>query len=150
MRIRQPLAQKVAPPTAVDKAKLGVDPAGHPEKMPPSELADRVQHAITRRELSDSQRQTASRPLHWATGLATGLTYALVADRVPALRAGYGLLAGIGLFAAAHLTVLPAAGLQDPAARMPLAWWGWEGGSHLVYGLTLDTGLRGLDRLRSR
>ena len=42
------------------------------------------------------------------------------------------------LFGATHATTLPALGLQADPDDLPEAWWVWEFGSHLVYGLTVD------------
>jgi putative membrane protein len=145
--VLQPLGEKVLPPPPAKMTQIGADSAGHPENMPPSELADRVQHAVTGNELTDEQRQKVSVPLHWAMGLGFGAAYAVVAARVPAVRAGRGLAAGAALFATTHGSGLPAAGLQHPPWRMPAAWWVWEAGSHLIYGVALDSSLTALDRV---
>lgn len=148
----QPLSEKLVPPTPSQKTELGADPAGHPENMPPSEVADRAVHAVTGDELTDEQRQKVAAPIHWATGLGSSVAYAVVSDRFPSLRAGRGLLGGALLFAGTHGSLLPAIGVQHPVKKMPLAWWGWEAGSHLAFGLVLDGTLSALeaadDRLR--
>ena len=143
----QPLSEKLAPPSPAEKIEIGADPAGHPENMPPSELADRAAQAVNGSELSDEQRLKVAAPLHWGMGMGFGIAYSLLAKRVPAVRAGYGLAAGGALLAATHGSTLPAAGLQHPLWKLPAAWWGWEGGSHLVYGAVLDMSLRVLDRI---
>ncbi len=148
--VLQPLAEKVLPPAPADRIGLGADPGGHPENMPPSELADRAQHAVTGDELSDEQRQKISGPLHWGMGVGSGVAYALLARRFPAVRAGYGAAFGAVLFAATHGSTLPAAGLQEPPTRLPRAWWIWEGGSHLVYAVTTDLLLRGIEAALDR
>lgn len=143
--VLQPLAEKVLPPEPAQKMGLGADPAGHPENMPPSEVADRAQHAVTGDELTDEQRQQVSGPLHWAMGLGSGVAYAVVAKRWPAARIGYGTGFGLALFAATHGSTLPAAGVQQPPTKLPKAWWLWEGGSHVVYAVTVDLVLRLID-----
>lgn len=148
--ILQPLSERAFPPTGAEKAGLGADAAGHPENMPPSELADRAVHALTGGQLDDEQRTTVSPPLHWVMGVGFGVAYALVSRRAPAVRAGYGLAAGAGLFATTHGSALPAAGLQHPPWAMPTAWWGWEAGSHLIYGVALDRVLALLDAIDGR
>lgn len=146
-QVLQPLGEKVFPPTGAEKLEIGADPAGHPENMPPSEVADRLQHAVTGRELTDEQRQQVSGPLHWAMGLGGGLAYALIAARFPAARAGFGSGFGLALFGATHASTLPLAGVQHPPTDLPKAWWIWEGGSHVIYGVTVDTIIRVLDRV---
>ncbi|MHA3701588.1 DUF1440 domain-containing protein [Jatrophihabitans sp. YIM 134969] len=150
--VLQPWAEKLLPPSPADKRGLGADPGGHPENMPPSEVADRVQHTVTGGELSDEQRQQVAGPLHWGMGLGAGVAYAVLARRYPVVRAGHGAAFGAVLFAATHGSTLPAAGLQEPPTRLPKAWWIWEGGSHVTYGVAVDLVLRtveaGLARVR--
>ncbi|WP_375483936.1 DUF1440 domain-containing protein [uncultured Jatrophihabitans sp.] len=143
----QPRAENLLPPSPAAKIQIGADGSGHPENMPPSELADRLQHSVTGAELTDEQRLKAAAPLHWAMGVGFGVAYAVVATSRPAVRIGRGTGAGAGLFVAAHGIALPAAHLQHPPYRLPRAWWIWEPGSHLVYGAVLDAILTGLDRL---
>ncbi|MBE7187436.1 DUF1440 domain-containing protein [Jatrophihabitans endophyticus] len=141
----QPLSERVFPPEPAQKTGIGADSAGHPENMPPAEVADRAVHAVTGGDLTDEQRQQVSPPLHWAMGLGAGVAYSVVFRHLPLLSAGRGLVAGAALFAATHGSTLPAAGMQQPPKEMPLAWWGWEAGSHLVYGVVLDSTLSALD-----
>ena len=143
----QPLGEKLFPPAPADKLQLGADPAGHPENMPPSELVDRAQHAVTGEPLSDDQRLQTSAPLHWVMGIGGGLAYAVAAAQFPAARRGHGALFGVTLFGATHGSLLPAAGLQAAPTSLPKAWWVWEGGSHLVYAVTVDSIIRVLDRI---
>ena len=49
-------------------------------------------------------------------------------------------------FAATHVSTLPAAGLHAPTDEMPAAWWVWELGSHVVYGVTVDLVRRAVRR----
>jgi len=143
--VLQPLGERLLPPAPGAKAKLGADPVGQPEDMPPSELADRAQRPVTGEPLSDDQREQASGALHWVMGVGSALAYAATIYWVPPARAGRGLAAGAVLFAATHGSGLPLAGLQPSPTAMPRAWWIWEPGSHLVYGLALDAGLSTLD-----
>lgn len=145
--VLQPFGEKLFPPADAQKIELGADPSGHPENMPPSEVADRVQHLVTGTELTDEQRLKAAAPLHWGMGVGGGVAYALIAHRYPRARAGFGTLFGVTFFAATHGSLLPLAGLQHPPATLPKAWWIWEGGSHVVYAVTIDSAIRVLDRL---
>lgn len=146
--VLQPLGERIFPPDPVAKRELGADPQGHPENMPPAELAGRAAEAVGGKALSDEQRQQTSQALHWGMGLGAGVTYALLAQRFPQVRAGRGLGFGAVLFAATHGSLLPALGVQHPVGELPRAWWIWEAGSHLVYGATVDAGLTLADRLR--
>lgn len=146
-QVLQPWAEKIAPPSPPDRIRLGADPATHPENMPPSQVVDRAQGLVTGTELTDEQRQAAAAPLHWGMGVSSGIAYALLARVQPRATLGHGAVAGAALFAATHGSSLPAAGVQDAPWRLPAAWWIWEGGSHLFYGLVVDTTYRVLDRL---
>jgi putative membrane protein len=145
----QPRAEKLLPPSPAAKAAIGGDGSGHPESMPPAEVADRVQHAVTGDELTDEQRLKAAAPLHWGMGVGFAAAYGAVSTVVPAVRTGRGTLAGAFLFTAAHGIALPAAHLQHPPAQLPRAWWIWEAGSHVFYGVVLDASFDVLQRLVS-
>lgn len=139
----QPAAEKILPPAPVEKVQLGADPAGHPESMPPAELADRV----TGDRLSDEQRTQAASRLHWVMGIGAAAAYALARSRDARVGVGAGAGFGLALFAATHGSTLPALGVQHPVAQQPHAWWVWEGGSHVLYGVAVEAGLRVVDRL---
>ncbi|MEH3076360.1 MAG: hypothetical protein PGN11_06710 [Quadrisphaera sp.] len=42
------------------------------------------------------------------------------------------------LFTAFHGSTLPALGVQASPSELPRAWWVWEGGSHVAYGVAVD------------
>lgn len=138
----QDLGERLLPPTHDEKEQPGADVQGHPDRMPPSKLAQ----AATDETLSREEKLRAQEAIHWAFGTLNGGAYGVLAEFTP-VETGYGLPAAAALFAGTHLSTLPAAGLQARPERMPGAWWVWEFGSHLAYGLTVDVTRRLVRRM---
>ncbi|MEJ5946452.1 DUF1440 domain-containing protein [Pseudokineococcus basanitobsidens] len=144
----QPLAERVLPPSAAAEQRPGADPTGHPERMPPAELVDRALRATTGEAASTQQRTQGSTWLHRGMGVGFAVVYALASERAWPLRLGAGAPAGLALYGLTHASTLPAAGLQPPLRELPRAALVWEPGSHVVYGVVLETTLRLLGRER--
>src|SRR5262245_36639134 len=64
----QKLFERVIQPTAAEKELVGADPSGHPDRMPPAELADRLAIRLRGRGLSRQQRVSVLNPVHYAFG----------------------------------------------------------------------------------
>ena len=142
--VLQEVGETLYPPTLAQRARLGADVKNHPERMPPAELAQDVTDAFDV-TLSRDQTLTAQGGIHWAFGTSAGVAYGVLAE-VSGAEVGLGVPAAAALFAGTHGSTLPALGLQASPARMPTAWWVWELGSHLVYGVTVDLVRRGVRR----
>ena len=138
----QPLAERVWPPGPADKQVPGADPAGHPDRMPPTEIAQRADAVLTAGASEDDSVDAMPATLHWTMGVGAAVVYSLLAARNPKLRAGFGAPSGLALYALTHASALPAAGLQPYPWQMPRAAVAWEAGSHAIYGLVLDVALR--------
>ena len=142
----EPLLQKLGedlfPPSHREKEQPGADVTGHPDRMPPATMAQEVtdEAGVT---LSRDQKLTAQEGIHWAFGTTAGVAYGVAAE-FTAAEAGLGVPAAVALFGATHGTTLPALGLQADLDELPKAWWVWEFGSHLVYGLTVELVRRGV------
>lgn len=139
--VLQEIGETLYPPTHAEKQLPGADVEGHPERMPPSIMAQ----AATDKVLSRDERLTAQTGIHWTFGTSAGVAYGVLAE-VSDAEVGYGLPAAAALFAGTHASTLPTLGLQASPARLPTAWWVWELGSHLVYGVTVDLVRRGVRR----
>ncbi len=141
----QPLGERWFPPEPGEKELLGADPAGHLDRMPPTNMYLRVAAALgqdLQRGRDDEQIAAGGEWFHRAMAFGYPVVYSLLTRRVPAARAGLGAVGGMALFATTHLTLVPAAGLQAPVREMGRSWWVWEAGSHLAYGVTTDLTLR--------
>ena len=139
--VLQDLGERWFPPSPAETERPGADVQGHPERMPPAELAQDVTDAT----LDEDQKLAAQEGIHWAFGTSAGAAYGVLAEYTGA-EAGYGVPAALALFAGTHASTLPALGLQASPAKLPAAWWVWEAGSHVVYGLTVDLVRRGVRR----
>ncbi len=132
----QDLGEQWFPPSHAEKERPGADVQGHPDRMPPSTLAQEATDAVGV-TLSRDQKLEAQDAIHWAFGTSAGMAYGVLAEVTDA-EAGFGMPAAAVLFGATHASALPALGLQAAPDDLPEAWWVWEFGSHLVYGLTVD------------
>lgn len=132
------LADRLLPPSPQEAARPGADPQDRPEDMPPALLVARAERARTGEQPDAEERTRAAAPLHWVMGIGSAVAYAVLSDRVPAVRAGLGAPAGLALFAATHGSTLPAAGVQAPVRDLPRSWWVWEAGSHAAYAVALE------------
>lgn len=148
----QPLGERWFPPEPGQKELLGADPAGHGTRMPPSTLYVRL---AARRGVHldadepDDAEAIESGAVWFHRGIAYGypVVYSLLSRRYPFVRTGLGAGGALVLFASTHASAVPAAGLQAPLREMPTAWWVWEAGSHLLYGVTTELSLRVLRRI---
>jgi putative membrane protein len=60
----QQLFERLVQPTAEEKELVGADPSGHPDRMPPAEVADRLASRVTGHGLSQQQRVSVLNPAH--------------------------------------------------------------------------------------
>ncbi len=134
--VLQTLGERLFPPTHRQKERPGADVTGHPDRMPPSTLAQNATDVVGV-TLSHDAKLGAQEAIHWTFGTTVGLAYGVAAEFTDA-EAGFGVPASVALFGATHGTTLPALGLQADLDELPKAWWVWEFGSHLVYGVTVE------------
>ena len=142
--ILQDLGERLFPPSHAAKERPGADVQGHPDRMPPATMAQEATDVVGV-TLSRDEKLEAQGAIHWAFGTSAGVAYGVMAE-VSDAEVGFGVPAAMALFAGTHGSTLPAAGLQASPLDMPRAWWVWEFGSHLVYGLTVDLVRRGVRR----
>lgn len=139
----QPWAERKLPPEPGQKELDGADPEGHGERMPPSLLYRKLVAArkgqAAADALDDDELEAGAQWLHRLMAYGYPVFYAVLTRRVPLARAGGGAVGGAALFAAFHGSALPAMGVQAPVGRLPKAWWVWEGGSHVLYGVAVDS-----------
>ena len=135
-------AEWILPPSPAQKLEVGADPRGHPENMPPAVIVGRAASALGLAGLTDAQRISAQRVIHYTFGAGLGVAYSDVATRWPAATRGAGTLAGLAIYAGTHGSVLPALGIQRPPWRLAPAAVAWEAASHLVFGAALESARR--------
>lgn len=97
------------------------------------------------REPSEEQIYRAGQALHYMMGIVPGAVYGALGERVPAIRAGRGMLYGLALFLTADEGMLPLIGVASRPTKYPLEthWRGLVG--HVVVGAMTDAVLGALD-----
>lgn len=113
----------------------------------PSARAAEKAAALVNVQLSDQQRARAATGVHWATGISTGVTYALLRRQRRGVAAGKGLAFGAAFFLTLDELLNPLLGITPGPRAYP--WQAHARGlaGHLAYGITTELVLEGLDRV---
>jgi putative membrane protein len=143
-------AEALWPATEQDKERVGTDPTGHPDNMPPAVLANRVAQRLGRGTLSTPTKLRIQHVVHYGYGALFGAAYGVLAKISPVATAGWGTAAGVALYATGHGTALPLLHVQEPPWRLPRAALVWEFTSHLLFGLTLEVARRSATQIAAR
>jgi len=134
----QELFERLVRPTVAEKELVGADVSGHPDRMPPAEVADRLARRVRGHGLSQQQRVSVLNPVHYTFGAALGVAYVAAAQRWPAVARDLGVPAGLTIYGSTHASALPILRIQEPPWRLPMSAVLWEGTSHVVFGLSLE------------
>jgi putative membrane protein len=134
----QELFERLIQPSAAEKELVGADPSGHPDRMPPAEVADRVARRVSGHGLSRQQRVSVLNPVHYTFGAALGVAYVAAARRWPAVTLDLGVPAGLTIYGSTHASLLPILRIQEPPWKLPMSAALWESTSHVVFGLALE------------
>jgi putative membrane protein len=135
----QALFERAVRPTAAQKELVGADISGHPDRMPPAEVADRLARRVKGHGLSRQQRVSVLNPVHYSFGAALGVAYVEAARRWPTVTRDLGVPAGLSIYGSTHASALPILRIQEPPWKLPLSAVLWEGTSHVVFGLALES-----------
>jgi putative membrane protein len=144
----QVVAESILPPSPAQKEEVGADPSGHPENMPPAVIVGRAASALGHTALTNGERVSAQRVIHYTFGAGLGVAYSGLATRWPVATRGKGTMAGLAIYAGTHGSVLPALGIQRPPWRLAPAAVAWEATSHVLFGAALETARRMLAGFR--
>lgn len=101
-------------------------------------VVNRILEATLHRDLRKSEKEPASYAVHFAFGTLMGGIYGLSSEYLKIARIGYGLLHGLGLWAGADATVLPAIGLSQPVTERSPGELTYEILAHAVYGVSSE------------
>ncbi|WP_026231614.1 DUF1440 domain-containing protein [Neolewinella persica] len=106
---------------------------------PPAILANRISQQAGRGALTDEEITAAETAIHVAFGVGTGVLYGALAEEVPEMTAGFGLMFGTAFWAGTHGSVVPGLKLEPyPTEVEPRSYAVNEYLGHLVYGMTLE------------
>jgi len=101
--------------------------------------AERLTENVFHAELPEEIKPVAGEAIHYGMGMLSGAIYGLVADVLPFVRAGNGLLFGAVLWWVADNTAVPAVGLSKRPSAYPPSTHAYALSSHLVYGFVTET-----------
>jgi putative membrane protein len=134
----QVLFERLVRPTAAEKELVGADISGHPDRMPPADVADRLAERFRGHGLSRQQRVSVLNPVHYTFGAALGVAYVGAARRWPSVTRELGVPAGLTIYGSTHASALPVLGIQEPPWKLPMSAVLWEATSHVVFGLASE------------
>jgi hypothetical protein len=100
--------------------------------------ADSAKRLVTGDAVTQKHRETAGTLVHYASGVALGVGYALAARRWPQTTAGFGLAYGIGVATLLDDAAVPTFGWGPAPTDTPPATHAYGLASHAVFGLALE------------
>lgn len=120
----------------------------HNEDQRPStvKVAEVISIKVARHRLTERERRIAEPIVHYAFGTLMGAWYGVLSAVTPLTTAGRGTLYGAAVWLGADEISLAALGVAKNPLEYPLSSHLSALGTHMVYGLSLDTGRRALLR----
>ncbi|MFN3435091.1 MAG: DUF1440 domain-containing protein [Sphingomonas sp.] len=106
--------------------------------------ADSAKQLVADAPVAEKHRETAGNLVHYATGAALGIGYALAARRWPQTTAGFGLAYGIAVATVLDDAAVPAFGWGPAPTDTPASTHAYGLASHAVFGLALEGTRRGV------
>ncbi len=107
--------------------------------------ADSAKQLVAGEPIADDHRKVAGSVVHYATGAALGVGYALAARRWPQTTAGFGLAYGIAVATVLDDAAVPAFGWGPAPTDTPASTHAYGLASHAVFGLALEGTRRGVE-----
>lgn len=101
---------------------------------------------VFHRELTGAQQKWGAPVVHYSMGAGFGAAYGVLAEKVPTLTAGFGLLYGTAVWLVADEIAVPVFGFAQGPAEYSLGSHVNALASHLVYGVAMDLARRLLIR----
>jgi uncharacterized protein DUF1440 len=130
----EPAQRAAAQPQGANGDAPG-DPASESSTV---KVARTVSRTIAGRDLRPGTEAAAGNVVHFAFGGALATAYGILAEIVPDITAGRGLLWGLVVWAVADEAALPLVGLSGPPARYPVSTHALALTGHCVYGVTTE------------
>ncbi|MDQ2911809.1 MAG: DUF1440 domain-containing protein [Chloroflexota bacterium] len=101
--------------------------------------AERVAETVFHTELPDAVKPAAGEVVHYGMGMFSGAIYGAIAEVLPIVRAGNGLLFGAVLWWLADETAVSAVGLAEKPSAYPPSTHAYALSSHLACGFVTET-----------
>lgn len=124
--------------------RAGQQSNGQPQQSETStvKIANIISKTVLHRPLWTDEKERASYAVHFAFGTAMGGLYGISSEYLRIARLGHGLLHGLGLWAGADATVVPALKLSSPIAQRSATELTYEILAHAVYGMSSESARR--------
>ena len=100
--------------------------------------AEAISEGVFDHELTKREEKIAGPAVHYAMGAASGAVYGAMAELTPLVTIGAGLPFGAAVWLAADEAAVPALGLSESPAEVPLSTHAYALVSHFVYGVTTE------------
>lgn len=104
--------------------------------------AEALSHKLFCHELAGEEKKWAGPVVHYSFGTLVGAVYGVLAESVPATRAGSGAVYGTIVWLVADEIGVPVFGLSKPSWEAPASSHARALASHLVYGISADLARR--------
>jgi uncharacterized membrane protein YagU involved in acid resistance len=129
-------------------ALLQHDDAPSPQRMEDStvKVATAISQCVFQHDMTEQQKRIAAAAVHYGFGTSVGAIYGTLMESRQVMRARWGLPFGAVVWLAAHAIAVPVLGLSEPVIKSALGSEATEFGSHLVYGVTVESVRRLLRR----
>lgn len=115
---------------------------GSDEEPANEKAADSASALATGKPVSAPNKKAAGSLVHYATGTALGVGYALAAARAPAVTRGFGVPFGLGVALVLDDLLVPAFGWGEWPTETGAATHAYGLTSHAVFGAALEGGRR--------
>ncbi len=111
------------------------------EKAQPATVkaANVLSEKVTGREVPEDYQPAAGEAVHYGMGAGSAAVYGILAEVVPIITVGDGLIFGTGVWLLADELAVPAAGLSESPREIPLTTHIYALASHLLYGWITET-----------
>ena len=102
------------------------------------QAADSVSQTVAGGPVAQTNRRRSGRSVHYATGLALGVSYALVAAHWLPITIGFGVAFGLVVAVLLDDVVVPVFGWGPPPWKTPLSTHVYGLSAHVVFGAVLE------------
>jgi hypothetical protein len=114
--------------------ETGADVTSWGQVSAPGQVGKRIVEGLVQCDLPDGRARLTNNTVHWATGVAWGAVFGVVAGGATRPKRWWGAILGSAAWATSY-AVLPATGLYKPITEYDAKTLGNDLGAHLAYGL---------------
>lgn len=133
--------------TAASKTLLNQPSKPGPKPKPTTvKAADAISQRVVGHQVRKKHQKLAGEAVHYAMGGTSAGIYGMLAEVAPVVAAGEGAAFGAAVWLVADEASLPALGLTEAPAKIPVSTHVYALASHLVYGVVTEAMRRAFRR----